>query len=279
MARRRGRCVRRRPAPVRADRRRHRTHRTSCKARIVHDRACSPRPRRSSAPPTGSRSRPAASTSRAVAMRCSVCNSPERTYAHEPLPSRFFDPKRAADWDYRPDAAPLADRGRRRGAAQHAIKPSAADETRVHLLLIDVQKDFCFPEGTLYVAGRSGTGAIDDSRRIAEIDLSQPRSRSPTSRRRSIRTSRIRSSSRASGSISAINRSRPFRTITADEIAARRGPPEPGDGEVAVRRQLHVAVQAGRVLLQASSSAPASTSSTCGRRTACSAPTVTRSPA
>jgi nicotinamidase-related amidase len=37
------------------------------------------------------------------------------------------------------------------------------------LLLIDVQKDFCFPEGTLYVAGRSGTGAIDDSRRIAEF--------------------------------------------------------------------------------------------------------------
>ena len=24
-----------------------------------------------------------------------------------------------------------------------------------HLLLIDVQKDFCFPEGTLYVAGRT----------------------------------------------------------------------------------------------------------------------------
>ena len=40
---------------------------------------------------------------------------------------------------------------------------------RVHLLLIDVQKDFCFPEGTLYVAGRSGRGAVDDSRRIAEL--------------------------------------------------------------------------------------------------------------
>ena len=39
----------------------------------------------------------------------------------------------------------------------------------MHLLLIDVQKDFCFPEGSLYVAGRSGTGAIDDNRRIAEF--------------------------------------------------------------------------------------------------------------
>ncbi len=83
------------------------------------------------------------------------------------LPS-FFDGKRAADYAYRPDAAMLASLAAD-WRAQHAIKPSAADETRVHLLLIDVQKDFCFPEGTLYVAGRSGTGAIDDSRRIAEF--------------------------------------------------------------------------------------------------------------
>ena len=84
-----------------------------------------------------------------------------------PVPSHF-DPKRAAAWDYRPDAAALAtDAAAWR--KQHAVKPSAADERRVHMLLIDVQKDFCFPEGTLYVAGRSGTGAIDDSRRIAEM--------------------------------------------------------------------------------------------------------------
>jgi nicotinamidase-related amidase len=84
-----------------------------------------------------------------------------------PLPT-FFDGKRAADYAYRPDAAQLTT-----AAAdwrkQHAIRPSAADELRLHLLLIDVQKDFCFPEGTLYVAGRSGTGAVDDSRRIAEL--------------------------------------------------------------------------------------------------------------
>jgi nicotinamidase-related amidase len=84
-----------------------------------------------------------------------------------PIPD-FFDQKRAADYTYRPDAAAL-----HAAAAswrdRHAIKPAAADETRVHLLLIDVQKDFCFPEGTLFVAGRSGTGAIDDSRRIAEL--------------------------------------------------------------------------------------------------------------
>jgi nicotinamidase-related amidase len=84
-----------------------------------------------------------------------------------PLPV-FFDPRRAAGWSYRPDAAGLA-AAATPWRAQHAIRPAAADERRVHLLLIDVQKDFCFPEGTLYVAGRSGTGAIDDSRRIAEL--------------------------------------------------------------------------------------------------------------
>src|SRR5664279_5738914 len=84
-----------------------------------------------------------------------------------PIPTHF-DPKRAAAWDFRPDAATLATTAASWRAA-NKIKPSAADETRIHMLLIDVQKDFCFPEGTLYVAGRSGTGAIDDSRRIAEF--------------------------------------------------------------------------------------------------------------
>jgi len=81
---------------------------------------------------------------------------------------QFFDGARAADYGYRPDAAALATAATE-WRAKHAIRPGAADETRIHLLLIDVQKDFCFPEGTLYVAGRSGTGAIDDSKRIAEF--------------------------------------------------------------------------------------------------------------
>ena len=84
-----------------------------------------------------------------------------------PLPS-LFDPRRAADYGYRPDAAAVASAAAG-WRAQHRLRASAADETRIHLLLIDVQKDFCFPEGSLYVAGRSGTGAIDDSRRIAEL--------------------------------------------------------------------------------------------------------------
>src|SRR4051812_8417881 len=110
--------------------------------------------------------------SSASAMRF-ACNSPRRIIMARTTPATLptpplFDGKRAADYTYRPDAAAVATTAAD-WRARHAIRPSAADETRVHLLLIDVQKDFCFPEGTLYVAGRSGTGAIDDSRRIAEF--------------------------------------------------------------------------------------------------------------
>ncbi len=84
-----------------------------------------------------------------------------------PLPP-FYDPRHAGAWAFRPDLARLAHDATAWRRA-HAVRPSAADDHRVHLLLIDVQKDFCFPEGTLYVAGRSGTGAVDDNRRIAEF--------------------------------------------------------------------------------------------------------------
>jgi nicotinamidase-related amidase len=84
-----------------------------------------------------------------------------------PLPA-FYDPRSAERWSHAPDQQALfaAAAGFRK---QHALKPAAADKQSVHLCLIDVQKDFCFPEGSLFVAGRSGRGAVDDSRRIAEF--------------------------------------------------------------------------------------------------------------
>src|SRR6516162_9470617 len=84
-----------------------------------------------------------------------------------PLPP-FFDPGNAERHAYAPDHARLfaaAAEWRR----AHGIRAAGEDRRNVHLLLIDVQKDFCFPEGSLYVAGRSGRGALDDSRRIAEL--------------------------------------------------------------------------------------------------------------
>jgi len=84
-----------------------------------------------------------------------------------PLPS-FYDPRNADRWAYAPDEqATFAAAAAHRKA--HALRPSASDERNVHLLLIDVQKDFCFPQGSLFVGGRSGRGAMDDNRRIAEL--------------------------------------------------------------------------------------------------------------
>jgi nicotinamidase-related amidase len=80
----------------------------------------------------------------------------------------FYDPAHAGSWSYRPDLQAVLEHAVDFRRA-HGVAPAAADRRRVHALLIDVQKDFCFPEGTLYVGGRSGTGAVDDSRRLAEF--------------------------------------------------------------------------------------------------------------
>ncbi len=84
-----------------------------------------------------------------------------------PFPS-FYDPAHAAQHGYAPDQQRVFDEAtewRRR----HAIAPSAADAFELHLLLVDEQRDFCFPDGSLYVGGRSGQGALEDNRRIAEF--------------------------------------------------------------------------------------------------------------
>jgi nicotinamidase-related amidase len=87
---------------------------------------------------------------------------------HElPLPP-FFNPTHASLWSYRPDPQSLFERATAWRKA-HALRPSASDPLNVHLLLIDVQRDFCFPEGSLYVAGTSGRGAVEDSARIASF--------------------------------------------------------------------------------------------------------------
>jgi nicotinamidase-related amidase len=80
----------------------------------------------------------------------------------------FYNHKSAERWGYHPKEDILF------AAAEDwrtslDIRPAGSDKANIHLLLIDVQKDFCFPEGALFVAGRSGRGAVDDSRRIAEF--------------------------------------------------------------------------------------------------------------
>lgn len=90
------------------------------------------------------------------------------TVKTQPALPAFYDPANAGRSEYAPDQQKLfaaAAQWRR----EQGILPSAADRFALHLLLIDAQKDFCFPNGALYVAGRSGKGAIEDSVRIAEF--------------------------------------------------------------------------------------------------------------
>lgn len=84
-----------------------------------------------------------------------------------PIPD-FYDPAHAESWSYAPDQEQLAERAAR-WSQEHDIAPAASDTARVHLVLVDMQKDFCFPEGTLYVGGRSGRGALEDSDRTARF--------------------------------------------------------------------------------------------------------------
>jgi nicotinamidase-related amidase len=80
----------------------------------------------------------------------------------------FYDSANAARWDYQPDAARVLAEASA-WAKAHGVRPAREDARRVELLLIDVQRDFCFPRGTLYVGGRSGRGALEDNDRIARF--------------------------------------------------------------------------------------------------------------
>jgi hypothetical protein len=54
-------------------------------------------------------------------------------------------------------------------AAQHAIEPAARDRRRICLLAVDLQNTFCTPVFELFVAGRTGCGAVEDSRRLCSF--------------------------------------------------------------------------------------------------------------
>jgi nicotinamidase-related amidase len=83
-----------------------------------------------------------------------------------PVPPHF-DARRVGEvW-----RVPYEDRAReaRAWAREHGLAPAAADAFRVCLVAVDVQNTFCIPDFELFVAGRSGTGAADDNRRLCDF--------------------------------------------------------------------------------------------------------------
>ena len=83
-----------------------------------------------------------------------------------PIPP-FFDPRRVGEvW-----RVPYAERAAQAEgwALDQGIQPSSEDELRLCLVVVDVQNTFCIPGFELYVAGRSGTGAVDDNVRLCEF--------------------------------------------------------------------------------------------------------------
>jgi len=79
-----------------------------------------------------------------------------------PIPD-FVDLDNAGVPDYSPDSGKLFSEAQI-WRERYDIKPASGDGVKIHILDIDSQYDFSFPEGSLYVAGRSGTGAIDAHR-------------------------------------------------------------------------------------------------------------------
>jgi nicotinamidase-related amidase len=51
----------------------------------------------------------------------------------------------------------------------HQLHYVSRDAVKIHLLVVDAQFDFSFPDGKLYVRGRSSTGAMDDHERLAKF--------------------------------------------------------------------------------------------------------------
>ena len=52
---------------------------------------------------------------------------------------------------------------------EQGLQPAVADDFRTAAVLVDVQNTFCTPGFELFVAGRSGSGALDDNRRLCEF--------------------------------------------------------------------------------------------------------------
>jgi nicotinamidase-related amidase len=83
-----------------------------------------------------------------------------------PLPPHFKRDKIGEIWKVRYQE--LSDEAGEWARKQN-LKPAAGDRFRICLVAVDVQNTFCIPGFELYVGGSSGTGSVDDNRRLCEF--------------------------------------------------------------------------------------------------------------
>ena len=90
----------------------------------------------------------------------------QESFSQLPLPPHYDPAKVDQVW-----RVPYEERAREAHAwaRQHGLKPAARDTFRINLIAIDVQNTFCLPDFELFVAGRSGQGAVEDNRRLCEF--------------------------------------------------------------------------------------------------------------
>ena len=88
-----------------------------------------------------------------------------------PIPEFFDANKVGAVWRF-----PFEERAKaaQNWANRHGLQPASSDLTKTWLLLIDVQNTFCIPDFELYVGGRSGRGAVIESRLDLEVERVDP---------------------------------------------------------------------------------------------------------
>lgn len=89
-----------------------------------------------------------------------------QTFEEYPIPP-FYDPGKF-DQVWR---VPYQERARQAEdwAREKGIRPFHQDRFRIGLVGVDIQNTFCLPDFELFVGGRSGRGAVEDNRRLAEF--------------------------------------------------------------------------------------------------------------
>jgi nicotinamidase-related amidase len=83
-----------------------------------------------------------------------------------PIPSFFDGQKVGQVW-----RVPYEERAKQASdwARNHGLEAASASKRRIWLLLVDVQNTFCIPDFELFVAGRSGRGAVEDNVRLCQF--------------------------------------------------------------------------------------------------------------